>query len=48
VVQEGALWSPAQIKINADGTPELFLSTTSATEANVNDPGLWGNKTIAK
>jgi simple sugar transport system substrate-binding protein len=48
VVQEGALWSPAQIKINEDGTPELFLSTTSATEKNVDDPGLWGNKTIAK
>jgi ABC-type sugar transport system substrate-binding protein len=48
VVQEGALWSPAQIKINADGTPELFLSTTSATEKNASDPGLWGNKTIAK
>ena len=48
VVQEGALWSPAQIKINTDGTPELFLSTTSATEKNVDDPGLWGNKTIAK
>lgn len=47
VIQEGALWSPAQIKINQDGTPELFLSTTSATPENVDDPGLWGNKTIA-
>lgn len=47
VVQEGALWSPAQIKINEDGTPELFLSTTAATEANADDPGLWGNQAIA-
>lgn len=43
VVQEGALWSPAKIKINPDGTPELFLSTTSVTIDNADHPGLWAN-----
>ncbi len=46
VVQEGALWSPAEIRINEDGTPELFLSTTSVTEENTEDPGLWANQTL--
>jgi ABC-type sugar transport system substrate-binding protein len=46
VVQEGALWSPAVIIINDDGTPELFLSTTPVTEENTEDPGLWANQTL--
>jgi ABC-type sugar transport system substrate-binding protein len=46
VVQEGALWSPAKIIINEDGTPELFLSTTPVTEENTEDPGLWANQTL--
>ena len=46
VVQEGALWSPAVIIVNADGTPELFLSTTPVTEENTEDPGLWANQTL--
>ena len=46
VVQEGALWSPAVIIINEDGTPELFLSTTPVTEDNTEDPGLWANQTL--
>jgi len=46
VVQEGALWSPAVIIINEDGTPELFLSTTPVTEENTEDPGLWANQTL--
>ncbi len=46
VVQEGALWSPAVIIVNDDGTPELFLSTTPVTEENTEDPGLWANQTL--
>ena len=46
VEQEGALWSPAQIIVNEDGTPELFLSTTPVTEDNTEDPGLWANQTL--
>jgi simple sugar transport system substrate-binding protein len=46
VVQEGALWSPAQIIVNEDGTPELFLGTTPVTEDNTEDPGLWANQTL--
>jgi ABC-type sugar transport system substrate-binding protein len=46
VVQEGALWSPAVIIVNEDGTPELFLSTTPVTEENTEDPGLWANQTL--
>jgi ABC-type sugar transport system substrate-binding protein len=46
VVQGGALWSPAQIIVNEDGTPELFLSTTPVTEENTEDPGLWANQTL--
>jgi len=44
VVQEGALWSPAEIIFNAEGTPELFLATTLVTEENMNDPALWANQ----
>lgn len=43
VEQEGALWSPATIKTNSDGSNELFLSTVLVTSANVDDPGLWAN-----
>lgn len=39
----GALWSPAVIKKNADGTLECFLSTTAVTKANSDNPGLWAN-----
>ena len=42
VVQEGALWSPAQMKMTETGL-QLLLSTTSVTKANVDEPGLWGN-----
>jgi simple sugar transport system substrate-binding protein/ribose transport system substrate-binding protein len=42
VVQEGALWSPAQMKMTDTGL-QLLLSTTSVTKANVDEPGLWGN-----
>lgn len=41
--KEGALWSPAVIKKNSDGTPEAFLSTTAVTAANAENPGLWAN-----
>ena len=43
VVKEGALWSPATVK-REDVGRELFLSTTSVTPANVDDPRLWGNE----
>ena len=43
VVREGALWSPATVKMEEVG-PVLFLSTTSVTTANVDDPRLWGNQ----
>ena len=46
VVQEGALWSPAEIILNEDGTPELFLATTPVTEENTEHPGLWANQTL--
>jgi ABC-type sugar transport system substrate-binding protein len=42
-VKEGALWSPAVIKKNSDGTLEAFLSTTSVTIDNANNPALWAN-----
>jgi ABC-type sugar transport system substrate-binding protein len=42
VVQDGALWSPAQLKMTDSGM-QLLLSTTSVTMANVDEPGLWGN-----
>jgi ABC-type sugar transport system substrate-binding protein len=44
VVQEGALWSPAHVIINADGTPELFLATTPVTIDNADNPALWANQ----
>jgi len=40
---EGALWSPAQMKLNGDGSLEAFLKTTSVTIDNANDAGLWAN-----
>jgi len=43
VTQAGALWSPGQITINSDGTPDLELSTTVVTIDNATNPGLWGN-----
>ncbi len=43
VVKEGALWSPATIKLSPVG-PQLFLSTTSVTKQNVDEPGLWANQ----
>ncbi len=45
-VKAGALWSPAVIKKNADGTPECFLSTTAVTAANADNPGLWANYVV--
>jgi ABC-type sugar transport system substrate-binding protein len=44
VVQEGALWSPAKVVANADGTMELFLATTPVTEENVDNPDFWANE----
>lgn len=41
--RDGALWSPAVMKKNADGTIEAFLSTTAVTIDNANDPALWAN-----
>ncbi|MCY4459146.1 MAG: sugar ABC transporter substrate-binding protein [Albidovulum sp.] len=43
VVQEGALWSPGRIA-ETDVGLQLFLSTTSITQDNVDHPGLWGNQ----
>ena len=43
VVQEGALWSPGQLKMTDIGMM-LYLSTTSITKDNVDVPGLWGNQ----
>jgi ABC-type sugar transport system substrate-binding protein len=48
VTQEGALWSPAIISINSDGTPVLDLSTAKVTIANVDNPHLWGNASANK
>jgi len=48
VTQAGALWSPAKITINEDGTPVLDLSTTKITMDNVNNPHLWGNVSVTK
>lgn len=42
VVEEGALWSPAQIK-ESDVGLQLFLATTPVGPDNVNDPRLWAN-----
>ncbi|MCL4559477.1 MAG: sugar ABC transporter substrate-binding protein [Chloroflexi bacterium] len=46
LTKDGALWSPAVIKKNADGTLECFLSTTAVTAANADNPGLWANFTV--
>ena len=43
VRRDGALWSPARVKTSDTG-PQLFLSTTSVTESNANDPRLWANQ----
>jgi len=43
VVQEGALWSPAQLKMTDVGF-QLFLSTTDISIDNIDNPGLWGNQ----
>ncbi|NTU84396.1 MAG: sugar ABC transporter substrate-binding protein [Chloroflexales bacterium] len=43
VAQDGALWSPAMVKLSPTG-PQLFLATTSVTEKNVDLPGLWANQ----
>jgi ABC-type sugar transport system substrate-binding protein len=34
-IQEGAIWSPAKIVANADGTMELFLATLLVDESNI-------------
>ena len=41
--QEGALWSPGRLEMTDIGM-QLFLSTTSITAENVDEPGLWGNQ----
>ncbi len=43
VTQAGAVWSPARVKINKDGTPELFLATTKVTADNIKNPATWTN-----
>ena len=43
VVQDGALWSPAQLVMTDVGF-QLFLSTTDISIDNVDNPGLWGNQ----
>lgn len=43
VKREGAPWSPARV-VMSDIGPTLILSTTSVTEANVNDGRLWANQ----
>jgi ABC-type sugar transport system substrate-binding protein len=43
VIEPGALWSPALIEQSETGW-QLFLSTTSVTSANVDNPELWGNQ----
>jgi ABC-type sugar transport system substrate-binding protein len=43
VVVEGAIWSPAKIIKNADGTMELFLATTLVNKDNITDPAIWTN-----
>jgi hypothetical protein len=48
VTEEGALWSPAHIAINSDGTPELFLATTLVTPDNADDPALYGNQVVGE
>jgi len=43
VTQAGAPWSPAHVKVNPDGTMELFLATTKVTADNINNPAIWTN-----
>lgn len=43
VAQDGATWSPAHSKLNADGTMELFLATTKVTADNITTPVIWTN-----
>ena len=43
VTQAGAPWSPAHVKVNKDGTMELFLATTKVTADNINNPAIWTN-----
>jgi ABC-type sugar transport system substrate-binding protein len=40
-VEEGAIWSPAKVVENADGTMELFLSTVLVDESNINTDIPW-------
>lgn len=40
-VEEGAIWSPAKVVKNADGTMELFLSTLLVDESNINTDAPW-------
>ena len=42
VVEEGALWSPGEIRVGDTG-PALFLSTTRVSSENVDDERLFGN-----
>jgi ribose transport system substrate-binding protein len=43
VTQEGAKWSPSEIKEGPTGL-QLFLASWPVTKADANDPNLWGNK----
>lgn len=43
VTREGALWSPAQLKLTPSGA-QLLLATTSVSAENVDMPGLWANQ----
>lgn len=43
VEQDGALWSPGRLEMTDIGM-QLYLSTTSVTKDNVEEPGLWGNQ----
>ncbi|GEM_PF-6066783 len=43
VTQEGANWSPSEIKEGPTGL-QLFLASWPVTKENVDDPELWGNK----
>lgn len=43
VHQDGALWSPGRLEMTDVGML-LYLSTTSITRDNVDNPGLWGNQ----
>jgi ABC-type sugar transport system substrate-binding protein len=44
--QDGALWSPAQITKNSDGTMTCMLATTAVTAANADNPALWANTKV--